>query len=71
MIFQMAEAPTMLMAIGMKIRDLLSFSFRGLSRSARTATTRPRATDIVGTTIIQSRVLMRTCWKLLDPRRFV
>ena len=47
----------MLIAMGRKISDLASFSARGWSRSASTATPSPSATVAAGTTIIQSSVL--------------
>jgi hypothetical protein len=59
--FQIVLAPTMLIAIGRKITDLLSFSVLGVSRSARTATISPTATDTVGTKRIHSRLLNSAC----------
>jgi hypothetical protein len=61
----------MLIAIGRKMIVLLSFSDRGLSRSASTAMARPRITVTAGTTTIHSRVLNSVSRKFGDESRSV
>ena len=64
-------APTELIAIGMKIRVLASFSEPGLSRSASVATIRPRTTVTAGTIRIHSRVLNNVCWNDFEVSRLL
>jgi len=62
----------MLIAIGRKMIDLVSFSALGWSRSANTATARPKATVTAGTINIHNSVFSSVpVTKSLVPSRSV
>ena len=67
----MAAMATPLIAMGRKMSVFETRSPPPLSRSASTATARPRTTTKVGTIVIQSSVLTSVIWKSFSPIRSV
>ena len=61
--FQMTAAPTMEMAMGMKINALLKRSY--LLRSANTAINSPNTTVTIAPNGIQNRMLLRNAVNML------